>query len=637
MKILRTLIVEDSKNDAHLLERHLSGAGYDLRSTIVQTSGEMKIALAERKWDIVLSDYTMPRFTGLDALIILRESASDIPFIIISGTIGEEVAVEAMLAGVDDYVMKGNLQRLVPAIEREVRNAVDRQTRKQAEDAARASEARLSQLVEASIIGIIIVNVNGTILEANDVFLKMVGYDREELNAETLKWDKMTPPEMRSDTNRAIRELMESGETRPREKEYIRKDGSRVPVMVGGTMIKGSASTIMAFVLDITATKALEEQLRQAQKLESVGLLAGGIAHDFNNMLTAINGYSDLILRGLKEGDPLRANVEEIRKAGQRSALLTHQLLAFSRKQVLQPRVLDINEVVTGTVKMLKRLIGEDIQLEIALDPHIGRAKVDAGQFSQIIMNLTVNARDALPTGGKITIETKNVFLDSFYAHRHVDFQAGPYVMMAVSDNGEGMNEATRRKIFDPFFTTKGTRGTGLGLATVHGIVKQSGGNIEVYSEFGIGTTFKVYLPRVTDEIEAVKAKVTPLEMAGGTETILLVEDEEMVRNLSKKILTESGYTVITAASGRQALSVYESGEHKIDLLVTDVVMPGMGGRELAEALLEHLPGLRVLFTSGYTDDAVTRHGVIKIDTHFMQKPFTPELFTNKVREILDH
>lgn len=391
-------------------------------------------------------------------------------------------------------------------------------------------------------------------------------------------------------------------------------------------------------IVDITKTKAMEEQLRQSQKLESVGRLAGGIAHDFNNMLTAINGYSDLTLRRLKPDDPLRQNIEEIKRAGDRSATLTNQLLAFSRKQMLKPEVLYFNQIIADTATMLQRLIGENIDLVTVLNPDAGPVEVDPGQLTQVIMNLAVNARDAMPQGGKLTLETDNIYLDEDYAHRHVGVISGEYVMFAVSDTGTGMDEETQAHIFEPFFTTKAVgKGTGLGLATVYGIVKQSGGNIWVYSEAGHGTTFKIYLPRVaSQQTETAEIKVSFDELPKGMETILLVEDEQMVRSLTCHILELCGYTVVEAQNGVEASVICEKGECKIDLLMTDVVMPLMGGRELAERLAQTHPQLRVLFTSGYTDDAVVRHGVIETGTNFIQKPFTPNVLAHKIREILD-
>jgi len=379
------------------------------------------------------------------------------------------------------------------------------------------------------------------------------------------------------------------------------------------------------------------EQLRLSQKLESVGRLAGGIAHDFNNMLTAINGYSDLTLRLLKADDPLRSNIEEIKKAGERSASLTHQLLAFSRQQVLKPKVLDLNQIVIEVSAMLKRLLGEDIQLITNLAPKLGQVEADPGQLTQVIMNLAVNARDAMPQGGEITIETRNVFLNAEYAARHFPTQPGSYVMLAVSDTGTGIDENTRQHIFEPFFTTKETgKGTGLGLPTVYGIVKQSGGYIWFDSEIGVGTTFNIYLPHLDKEIVSSEEENASEYIPKGVETILLVEDEEVVRNLSRQILEDCGYNVIEAGDGIEALSICRQSDCKIDLLITDIVMPKMSGRQLVEQMAALRPEIKVLYMSGYTDDAVVRQGVIRMDANFIQKPFTFNTLAQKVRDVID-
>jgi len=379
------------------------------------------------------------------------------------------------------------------------------------------------------------------------------------------------------------------------------------------------------------------EQFRLSQRLESVGRLAGGIAHDFNNMLTAINGYSELTLRRLDADDPLRRNIEEIKKAGQRSATLTHQLLAFSRKQVLQSKVIDLNEIIIDVTKMLQRLIGEDVHLQTILDPKLGNVSGDAGQLTQVIMNLAVNARDAMPKGGNLIIKTSNAYLDEEFAARFVPTQPGSYVLLAVTDTGVGMKSKEQEHIFEPFYTTKEIgKGTGLGLATVYGIVKQSGGYIWVDSEVGVGTTFNIYLPCIDAEVKLENENDISESVPKGRETVLLVEDEDMVRTLTRQMLEECGYRVIEAGSGVEALSTIEKQDCEIDLVMTDVVMPQMGGRELSEKLAAKCPQMRVLFTSGYTDDEIIRHDVIKEEINFIQKPFTFEALAHKVRESLD-
>ena len=385
------------------------------------------------------------------------------------------------------------------------------------------------------------------------------------------------------------------------------------------------------------ALRNTEEQLRQSQRLEAIGQLAGGVAHDFNNLLTAIIGYSDISMGRLMTEDPLYGTLNEIKKAGERAANLTRQLLAFSRKQVLMPRVLDLNRIVMDMSKMLHRLLGEDIELKPILEMKLGSVKADPGQIEQVIMNLAINARDAMPEGGRLTVETSNVFLENEYASLHIGVNPGPYVLIAISDNGSGMNEETKSHIFEPFFTTKEPgKGTGLGLSTVYGIVKQSGGSIWVYSEPDKGTTFKVYLPRVDQTAEEIKRTTSTSELPRGTETILLAEDEEVVRNLVRSVLEKLGYTILEAANGGAGLLICERHPGTIHLLLTDVVMPEMSGRELADRLNNVRPEMKILYMSGYTEKAINHHGVLDEKVNFIHKPFSPAALAMKVREVLD-
>jgi signal transduction histidine kinase/FixJ family two-component response regulator len=381
-----------------------------------------------------------------------------------------------------------------------------------------------------------------------------------------------------------------------------------------------------------------EEQFRQSQKMDAIGQLAGGIAHDFNNVLTAINGYSELTIRQLPADDPLQQNLLEIKKAGDRAASLTRQLLAFSRKQVLQPKVLDLDSVILDMEKMLHRLIGEDIELRTVLAPDLGHIKADPGQIEQVILNLAVNGRDAMPQGGKLTIEAKNVYLEEKYSQQHLAITPGSYIRLAVSDTGIGMDAETQARIFEPFFTTKEAgKGTGLGLSTVYGIVKQSGGNIWVYSEVGGGTTFKICFPRVDKGTQLYEQPINARkESLQGRETVLLAEDEEMLRNLICQVLTDNGYQVLEAANGAAALSVCEHYQEPIHLLITDVIMPGMSGRVLADRLGQLRSEMKILYMSGYTDDAIIHHGILDSEIPFLQKPFTPVDLTRKMRELLD-
>jgi len=385
------------------------------------------------------------------------------------------------------------------------------------------------------------------------------------------------------------------------------------------------------------ALRKSEEQLRQSQKLEAVGRLAGGIAHDFNNLLSVILSYSDMLSYELKPNEHALADLEEIKKAGRRAADLTRQMLAFSRQQVLDLRILDLNEIVGSVNKMLTRILGEDIELKMLLAPRLAKVKADPGQIEQVLMNLVVNARDAMPTGGNLTIETANVELDVAYARDHVGVTQGAYVMLAVSDNGVGMDKAIQARVFEPFFTTKELgKGTGLGLSTVFGIVKQSGGTIWLYSEPGIGTTFKTYLPRAEGKVDWSPSPGPPTVAIRGTETILLVEDEDQVRKVASGILKKAGYHVLEATSPGEALLVSEQHPVKIHLLLTDVVMPKMNGRQLAERIGSMRPGIRIIFMSGYTDNVIIHHGVLDSGVSFLQKPFTPDSLSSKVRQVLD-
>jgi len=513
---------------------------------------------------------------------------------------------------------------------------VDITEHKRAEFELLQSEERYRDLVENAHDIIYEHDLAGHYTSINKAGERITGYARSETLNLTL--DQTVAPEYMEKARQMLRRKLEGQPVTAYELEIISKDGRRIATEVNTRLVmqNGKAVGVQGIARDVTERKQLEEQLRQSQKLEAIGQLAGGVAHDFNNLLTVISGYSDLLLRRLPEDSSHRPHVAEIKKAGDRASGLTRQLLAFSRKQILQPKVLDLNSVVSDVDKMLRRLIGEDIDLLTVTEPDLGQVKADPGQIEQVVMNLIVNARDAMPNGGKITLETANVSLDNEYFQQHAEGQPGNYVMLAVSDNGLGMDMDVRRRIFEPFFSTKGPgKGTGLGLSTVYGIVKQSGGNIWVYSERGQGTTFKIYLPRV-DAVSDEDSRGGLGAAPRGTETLLLVEDEAQVRQIAQQILATLGYEVLTAENGEQALTIAKNYEHEIHLMVTDVVMPVMGGRELVEHLARIRPETAVVYMSGYTDDAIVRHGLMDEGLAFIQKPFTADALGRKVRQVLD-
>jgi PAS domain S-box-containing protein len=504
------------------------------------------------------------------------------------------------------------------------------------------SESRFRVLVEHAPDAIVVYDVaENRFVDANTNAERLFGRGREELLASgPERFYSSSQPDglpLAESMEKMIRRAV-AGETLLFERAVHNAEGKDLLCEVRLVRLPFTdRSLLRASFIDITERRKLEEQLRQSQKMESVGRLAGGIAHDFNNLLTVITGYSELLLGQLGEKLSLRKEVEEIKRAGERAAALTHQLLAFSRQQVLQPKVLDLNEVVSQIEKMLRRLIDESVELRTVLGPGLWKVNADPGQIEQVLVNLVVNARDAMPGGGKITIETANVFLDEEYSRGHLPAQPGSYVMLAISDTGMGMDEETMSQVFEPFFTTKGLgKGTGLGLSTVYGIVKQSMGYIWAYSEPGKGSTFKVYFPRTEDREEAPYKGGSPVEELRGENTILVVEDEESIRNLACAVLRRYGYTVLPAGNGEEALRVAGEHEGEISLLLTDVVMPRMGGRELYERIRQQLPGIKVLYMSGYTDDAIVHHGVLEEGTAFLQKPYSPISLVRKVKEVLE-
>jgi PAS domain S-box-containing protein len=509
--------------------------------------------------------------------------------------------------------------------------------RKVAEDEAADVNRRLQAVIDASPLAIIRVDPGGSVVNWNRAAERIFGWKQEEVLNRSL-------PRIPDEASSPFRELLSGNDgSEPlvgHETRRRRKDGKMVDLRVWTAPLRSAAGGIrgnIAIVADFTEQLQLEQQLTQAQKMEAIGRLAGGVAHDFNNVITIISGYGHMLFEGNKDKPDLREAAQEVLKASDRAATLAGQLLAFSRRQVIQPKLLDLNTVVRDIERMLARVIGEDIELRTVLDPDAGPVRADPGQLEQVLLNLVVNARDAMPACGKLTLETANVDLGEAYARIHAGVEAGPYVMLAVSDTGTGMDAETRAHMYEPFFTTKERgKGTGLGLSTVYGIVKQHGGDIWVYSEPGRGTTFKIYLPRVGVAAAAEEPSKAVAPSPTGTETVLLVEDEGGVRKLIRDVLDQHGYQVLEAASGEGALEASETYEGRIDLLVTDLVMPGMNGRDLAEALVLLRPELKVLYLSGYTDHVAFTQEAIEQSAQFLEKPFSPETLAQKIRDVLD-
>jgi PAS domain S-box-containing protein len=523
------------------------------------------------------------------------------------------------------------------ALEEVIASFTDITERRRVETALKQTTETLSALIQGSPLAIYALDPEGRVTSWNPASERLFGWRATEVLGHPLP---IVTPEDREGFARRQALILSGQSFLGLEIPRQRRDGSRLTMSLSGAPLYEGTTQVHGMIYvaaDVTERKKLEDQLRQSQKMEAVGQLAGGVAHDFNNLLTAIAGYTSLLLNNLEPGDPRRQDVVEIQLASDRATQVTHQLLAFSRKQMLQPAPLDLNLVLADLMRMLGRLLGEDIELAIVTQPGIGAILADRGQIEQVVLNLAVNARDAMPQGGKLTLETGNVELDEAYVSTHLTGRPGSHVMLAVTDTGTGMDEYTKGHIFEPFFTTKGPeQGTGLGLATVYGIVKQSGGNIWVYSEPGHGTTFKIYFPRTGDAALLDAGRTPEPSTLHGTETVLLVEDNEGVRSFAVRVLKAYGYTVLEAANGGEAILLAEQHDGGIHLVFTDVVLPRMSGPKLADRLSTIRPGIRVLYMSGYTDDAIVHHGALDPGAAFLQKPFRPEVLARRLREVLD-
>jgi len=641
---LHLLIVDDDADHARMVAEFVRASGgwpgADIRTSLTYEHGLDEVT--KGPVDIALVDYRLGARDGVSLLREIRQRGIDTPVIMLTGYGAEDIAVEAMKAGAADYLAKTNLT--IEALERAVRHALalsagERQ-RRHAEAALRASEERFRALVENSSDALLLLDAEGRVTYMTSSSSRQFGWRPDQMVGRSI-FDFVHPDDTDTVTARMTEAIRNPGRRVTQEVRFRHADGSwRTMEGIGVNRLDDpSVGAIVVNARDITDRRKLEEQLRMSQKMEAVGQLAGGVAHDFNNLLTAILGYCNLMLDDMKPDDPLRVDLDEIRAAGERAAALTRQLLAFSRRQMLQPQIVDLNAVVQQLEKLLRRLISEDVELSISLASDLMTVRVDPASIEQILVNLAVNARDAMPLGGRLTIETANIDLDETYAVTHVTMQPGRYVMLAVGDTGAGMDAATSARVFEPFFTTKEQgKGSGLGLATVYGMVKQSGGYIWVYSEPGHGTMFKVYFPPAEQRNAASAAEHPGRRTSDGKqgwETVLLVEDEAAVRALAREVLRRHGYVVLEARHGVDALRVAERHNDEIHLLITDVVMPHMSGRDLAERLSRVRPKMKVLFMSGYTDHALM-HRELTPGSAFLQKPFTPEGFARKVRSVLD-
>jgi PAS domain S-box-containing protein len=629
---LQVLVIEDTDADAQLIVRAIKQVDGGADVDVVSTRKQFAERLARHTYDLVLADYRLPNWTGMDALLELRRLGFDTPLILVTGALGDELAVDCVKAGAADYVLKENLARLKIAGMRAVLDKRRRDESIKAQSDLKESAERFRKLAQASFDAILITQ-DGFVYDVNRGHADMFGYSSvEEVIGRPIT--DFVAEESLADVQRRFVNNIEG----TYQLVGLRKDGRRILLeATGATHVIGGRPARITALRDMTERRSLEDQFRQAQKMEAVGRLAGGVAHDFNNLLTVIMSYTDMLSEGLAVQDPRADDLDQIRKAAVTATSLTRQLLAFSRHQVIEPRLVNLSDVVLMSNKMLNRLIGEDIDVVTTITKDPVAVMIDPGQLEQVIMNLAVNARDSMPRGGKLTLETAAVKIEADYARDQWLANSGRFAMLAVSDTGVGMDEATLARIFEPFFTTKEIgKGTGLGLATVFGIIKQSNGFIRVSTEIGRGTTFRVYLPLVDKPTERYDGQPELVQLPVGTETVLLAEDAAAVRAAARQILERCGYTVLEAPSGRDALNIALKRQLPIHLLLTDVIMPEMSGRELAEQFCELRPSAKVLYMSGYTDDAVVLHGILSAGIAYLQKPFSPATLARKVREVLD-
>jgi len=637
------LLVDDDPSQFNYTRTLLESLGdrYTLAWTSTYTAGLRRILAGG--FDAVIIDYQLGGASGLDLVREAIAQQCDVPLIILTGQGDQSVDLQAMAIGATDYLDKADLTSEL--LDRTLRYAISHQASlrliRHREAALRDNAERTAFALDAARIGVWEMDLGGEQLVWLDGMSQVTGFPPAEFPRTAEAFLDLVEPDDRSKLREGLAAVITDRGSFEFQCRMRGPDGALRWLEGKGRVFDDldAPARILGVAIDITARKQLEEQFLQSQKIEAVGRLAGGVAHDFNNLLLAISGYAEMVADRLGPLHPSAVHVQKIWKAADSAASLTRQLLAFSRRQVLQPQVIDLNEIVRNVGSLLERLIGEEIRLETRLTTSLERVSADPGQMEQVVMNLVVNARDAMPGGGRLTIETANVDLDEHYVAKHSGATAGPHVLLAISDTGVGMEESVQRRLFEPFFTTKERgKGTGLGLATIYGIVKQSGGSIWVYSEPGRGSCFKVYLP-VAAASPAEPEHLQGLSAAGatrGTETILVVEDQPEVRAVTCEMLHARGYTVLEAASGAEAIAIGRQHGRQIDVLLTDVVMPEMSGRQAASLLQRDRPGLRVIYTSGYTDDTIVHHGVLDPGLAFLQKPFSAEALSQKIRDVMD-
>lgn len=631
-KNLHVLLVEDSDDDA-LLVLSVLGNHYQTTHERVQTASDMRKALSSKKWDLILCDYCMPAFDAPGALQVLQSTGKHIPFIIVSGTVGEETAVEALKLGADDYLLKQKLTRLVPAIERSLHEV---EIRRQQELAERKIQEQ-SKLLDKARDAIILIDLNGRILYWNKGAELLYGWSSAEALDQNAG-DLLLNEDREKTLNKAIATVLETGDWSGEFSDRT-KDKTTITVQSSWTLLrdgKGTPESILVINTDITEKKNLQAQIMHAQRLESIGTLTSGITHDFNNFLTMINCTAEARLMELPSGDsPERETLESIHDAGRRATNLTTQLLAFSRKSAMQARVLSLNEIISGLEHLLKRIVGYETRLVLELDSRPGYLYSDPVHLEQIILNLAINARDAISSNGILRIGTGRRWLKANELSTNPEAQPGSYLVLAVSDNGSGMTEEIKARIFEPFFTTKGEgKGTGLGLSTVYGIVKQNHGIINLESRPGQGTTFEILLPETT--AEGTEVPIQQQKTPERTKTIVLADDNSTFREITQLVLETQGFTVLDASQGKEALAHIEKNPQGIDIVLSDITMPGMNSSDFIEAVEKLSPGLPILFMSGSAHHAFLERYLTRTGLPFLLKPFTTQSLKNKLNEVLE-